>query len=130
ARISACAGRGRCREESVLHHIRLRLRAHIAPESSYSDMALVGKRSTVMELRAITAAMLYQHSGTCLPFCSATRSGDTKSSKVVTLVIPECCPIGHCTPASTSREALADFALLWASWEPALVAQQHREWFP
>jgi hypothetical protein len=31
-------------------------------------------------------------------------------------------------PLSTSRQGLLDFALLWARWEPALVAQQNREW--
>jgi hypothetical protein len=29
---------------------------------------------------------------------------------------------------SAARQALANFALLWARSEPALVAQHHREW--
>jgi hypothetical protein len=27
------------------------------------------------------------------------------------------------------NQARVDFALYWARWEPALVAQHHREWF-
>ncbi len=30
---------------------------------------------------------------------------------------------------SGARQELANFALFWARWEPALVAQHHREWF-
>ncbi|MEO9191705.1 MAG: hypothetical protein ABI224_17125 [Acetobacteraceae bacterium] len=31
-------------------------------------------------------------------------------------------------PASASVQDRVDFALDWARWEPAFVAQQHREW--
>ena len=32
-------------------------------------------------------------------------------------------------PASASAQDRLNFALAWASHEPAFVAQQHREWF-
>jgi hypothetical protein len=83
-----------------------------------------------MELPAMTPMTLDRRPGTCLRFPSATRAKNAKSSMVVTPVNAECNSIGHCILASTSSEALVDFALLWASREPALVAQQHREWFP
>jgi hypothetical protein len=31
--------------------------------------------------------------------------------------------------ALTSHQHQVNFALAWARWEPAFVAQQHREWF-
>jgi hypothetical protein len=32
-------------------------------------------------------------------------------------------------PVSPLEYDQANFALFWARWEPAFVAQQHREWF-
>ena len=35
---------------------------------------------------------------------------------------------GREQPSSAAKQELAKFALFWARWEPALVAQHHREW--